>query len=158
VTETKKTDALPKSKGGSTEAMLSMEFPRFEVPSFVLPPAFRAFAEDQVSQGKETLETLSTAVQEAYSTGVRGLNEYGQKIVEAGHQDANAAYDCCRELIAAKSVPQVMDVWTTCAPRHLRAMSSRTGELWALYWKVATDTAKPIAAGMSQTLGRSNHA
>jgi hypothetical protein len=140
VTETKKTDALPKSKGGSTEAMSSMEFPRFEV------------------QGKETLETLSTAVQEAYSTGVRGLNEYGQKIVEAGHQDANAAYDCCRELIAAKSVPQVMDVWTTCAPRHLRAMSSRTGELWALYWKVATDTAKPIAAGMSQTLGRSNHA
>jgi len=130
------------------------EFQRFEIPSFMLPPAFRAFAENQVVHGKATLETLSSAVQAAYSTGLSGLNEYGQKIVEAGHQDADAVCDCCRELIAAKSVPEVMDVWTTRAPRHLSAMSNRTGELWALYWKVATDTAKPIATGMSHTLGR----
>ena len=135
-----------------------MEFSRFEVPSFALPPAFRAFAEKQVLQGKETLEALSSAVQEAYSTGLSGLNEYGQKIAEAGHQDADAVYDCCRELIAAKSVPEVMDVWTTRAPRHLNAMSNRTGELWALYWKVATNAAKPIAAGMSHTLARSKRA
>jgi hypothetical protein len=135
-----------------------MEFLRFEVPPFALPPAFRAFAENQVIQGKEALETLSSAVQEAYSTGLNGLNEYSQKIAEAGHQDADAACDCCRELIAAKSVPEMVDVWTTRAPRHLSAMSNRTGELWALYWKVATDTAKPIAAGMSHTFGRNNHA
>jgi hypothetical protein len=146
--KTKKTDDFPNS----------MEFPRFEVPSFVLPPVFRAFAENQVIQGKETLETLSSAVREAYSTGLNGFNEYSRKIAEAGHQDADAVRDCCRELIAAKSVPEVMDVWTNRAPRHLSAMSSRTGELWALYWKVATDTAKPIAAGMSHTFGRSNHA
>lgn len=158
MTEVRKSDALPKSNGGNSKATLSMEFLSFEVSSFVLPPAFRAFAENQVIQGKETLETLSTAVQEAYSTGLNGLNEYSQKVAEAGQQDADAVCDCCRELITAKSVPEVMDVWTTLAPRHLSAMSSRTGELWALYWKIATDTAKPIAAGMSHMLGRSNHA
>jgi hypothetical protein len=34
-------------------------------------------------------------------------------------------------------------------------MSSRTGEWWALYWKVAADAAKPLAAGMSHTLAHS---
>jgi hypothetical protein len=75
--------------------------------------------------------------------------------MEAGHQDADGVYDCCRELMAAKSLPEVMDVWTTHAPRQLNAMSSRTGELWTLYWKVAADAAKPIAVGMSHTLARS---
>jgi hypothetical protein len=144
-----------KIKAGTSEAMSSMEFPRFEVPSFMLPPAFRTFAENQVIQRKETLATLSTVVQEVYSSSVRGLNEYGQKIMEAGHQDTDAAYDCCRELIAAKSFPEVTDVWTTHAPRRLNAMLSRTGELWTLYWKVAADAAKPIAVGMSHTLARS---
>jgi len=146
--DTTKNDELPNSMG----------FLRFDVASFVLPPPFRAFAENQVIEGNETLKTLSSAVQEAYSTGLNGINEYGQKIAEAGHHDAEAVCDCWRELISAKSVPEMMDVWTTRAPRHLRAMSSRTGELWALYWKVATDTAKPIAAGMSHTFGRNNHA
>lgn len=153
--ETRKIDATPKPKAETNEAMSSMEFPRFESPFFMWPPAFRAFAENQVVQRKETLETLNTAVQEVYSTSVRGLNEYGQKIMEAGHQDADAAYDCCRELIAAKSLSEVMGVWTTHAPRQLNAMSSRTGELWALYWKVAANAAKPIAAGMSHTLAHS---
>ena len=144
-----------KIKAGTSEAMSSMEFPRFEVPSFMLPPAFRAFAENQVIQRKETLATLSTVVQQVYSTSVTGLNEYGQKIIEARHQDTDAAYDCCRKLIAAKSFPEVMGVWTTHAPRQLNAMSSRIGELWTLYWKVAADAAKPIAVGMSHTLARS---
>ena len=153
--ENKKIDVTPKPKAGTSEAMSSMEFLRFEAPSFMLPPAFRALAENQVIQRKETLETLSTAAQEAYSTSVRGLNEYGQKIMEAGHGNADAVYDCCRELIAAKSLPEVMDVWTTHAPRQFNAMSSRTSELLALFWKVAADSAKPIAAGMSHTLARS---
>jgi hypothetical protein len=152
VNENRKVDTNPKSKTGTNEALSSMEFPRFEPPYFMLPSALRAFAENQVIQRKETLEALSTAAQEAYSTGVKGLNEYGQKIMEAGQRDANGVYDCYRELMAAKSLPDVIDVWTTHAPRQLNAMSSRTGELWALYWKVATDAAKPIAAGMSHTL------
>ena len=153
--ENEKINATPKPKAGMSEAMSSMEFPRLEVPSFMLPPAFRAFAENQVMQRKETLATLNTVVQQVYSTSVTGLNEYGQKIMEARHQDTDAAYDCCRELIAAKSLPEVMDVWTTHAPRQFNAMSSRTGELWALYWKVAAEAAKPIAVGMSNTLARS---
>jgi hypothetical protein len=143
-------DALPKSKGGSIEAIASLGVPRFEVSSFMFPSAFRAFAEYQAVQGKETLGTLSAAVQEAYSTSVRGFNEYAQKFAEAGQQDVDDACDCCRELIAAKSVTAVMDIWTNRAPRQLNAMSTRAGELWTLYWKVAVDTAKPIATGMSQ--------
>jgi hypothetical protein len=153
--EAKKIDVTPKPKYGTNEAMSSMEFPRFESPFFMMPSAFRTFADNQFVQRKETLEALSTAAQEAYSTGVKGLNEYGQKIMEAGHRDTDGLYDCCRDLIAAKSLSEVMDVWTTHAPRQLSAMSSRTGELWALYWKMAADAAKPIAAGMSHTLARS---
>jgi hypothetical protein len=155
VNETRKIDATPKPKTATNEAMSSMEFPRFESPFFTMPSAFRTFADNQVIQRKETLEALSTATREAYSTSVKGLNEYGQKIMEAGQRDADSVYDCCRDLMAAKSLPEVLDVWTTHAPRQLNAMSSRTGELWALYWKMAADAAKPIAAGMSHTLANS---
>jgi hypothetical protein len=130
----------------------------FDFASLVLPPALRTFAENQVIHGKETLETLSSTVQEACSTGLSSLNEYGQKIAEVGRQDADAVCDCWRELISAKSLPEVMDVWTTSAPRHLTEMSHRSGELWALYWKVAAETAKPIAASVSHTLARSKQA
>ncbi|HEY2757596.1 MAG TPA: phasin family protein [Pseudolabrys sp.] len=153
--ETRQIDATQKLKTATNEAMSSMEFPRFESSFFIMPSAFRTFADNEVTRRKETLETLSTATKEAYSTGVRGLNEYGQKIMEAGQRDADGLYDCYRDLMAAKSLPEVMDVWTTHAPRQLNAMSSRTGELWTLYWKVAADAAKPIAAGMSHTLANS---
>jgi hypothetical protein len=155
VNDTKKVDATSKPKTTTNEAMSSMEIPRFESPFFMMPSAFRTFADNQVTRRKETLEALSSATREAYSTGVKGLNEYGQKIMEAGQRDADGLYDCYRDLMAAKSLPEVMDVWTTHAPRQLNAMSSRTGELWALYWKVASDAAKPIAAGMSHTLANS---
>jgi hypothetical protein len=153
--EAKTLDTTPKPKTATNEAMSSMELPRFDSSFFILPSALRIFADNQVVQRKETLEALSTATREAYSTSVKGLNEYGQKIMEAGQRDADGVYDCCRDLMAAKSLPEVMNVWTTHAPRQLNAMSSRTGELWALYWKVAADTAKPIAAGMSHTLANS---
>jgi hypothetical protein len=126
--------------------------------SFSLPPVFQAFAENQVVQSKETLQTLSTAVQEACSTGVRGLNECNQMIMEAGHENADAAYDCCRALIAAKSMPELVDVWTRRAPGHINSITNRAGDLWALYWKVTTDAAKPITAGMPHALGRSKQA
>src|ERR1700692_3734273 len=69
----------------------------------------------------------------------------------AGHQDADGVYDCCRELMAAKSLPEVMEVWTTHAPRQLNAMSSWTGELWTLYWKVAANAANGPAPRPNKT-------
>jgi hypothetical protein len=151
--EGKRTES-PKPTAGTSEAMSSMES-RFETLSFMLPQAIRAFAENQVVQRKDNFASLSTVVQEVYSTSVRGLDEYGQKVMEARHQDANATYDCCRELIAAKSFPEVMDFWTNHAPRQFNAMSRRTSELWALYWKVTADAVKPVAVGISHTLARS---
>jgi hypothetical protein len=136
----------------------SIEFSRLQAASFAMPPEYRAFAEKQVLQGKETFETLSSAVQEACSKSLNGFSAYAHKVAEAGLEDADAVCDCCRELVAAKSMPEVMNIWTTRAPRHFDAMSNRTGELWALYWKVATDAAKPIAAGMAHAFARSERA
>jgi hypothetical protein len=136
----------------------SMEVPRFEIPSFttwVLPSALRSIAENGVIQGEETLETLGAAAEGTYSVGVKSLDECGLKIIEAGRNNARAAFDCARELVAAKSQSDLMEVWTTHARRQFDAMFTQNREIWSLAWKVAADAPQPIVTGISHTFARS---
>ena len=119
------------------------------VSTFALPEAFRTLAGSQVVRGKETLDTLSTAAQNACSTNINVFNEYSQKLMKAGQRDADNAYDYWRDLVAAKSLSEMIHIWSSHAPRQLHSMSDRTSELWAHYYKMANAATKPITNGMS---------
>jgi phasin len=147
-----------KQKTARNEAMqTSTQLPRFEIPNLMscVPPAFRTLAEHSVMQGKETLETLGAAAEKTYSVNVKSFNQYGTKLMEAGHSNAHAAFDCCRELVAAKTQSELLEVWSTHARRQFDAMFTQNREIWSLAWKVAADASQPITTGVTQTFARS---
>jgi hypothetical protein len=154
-----KIDVAPGQRPAKGEAKRSgwMQLPFFEAASLVpcaLPPAFQAFAENGLKQGKEAWDTLGAAAEKTYSESVRRLDEYGVKILEAGRYNVDTAFDCCRELAAAKTQSELVEVWSTHAQRQLEAMLTQNREIWLLTWKAATD-AQPIMTGITQTFARS---
>jgi hypothetical protein len=137
--------AIPQQKTETKGAISSM---------FAWPQAFRALADRQAVQGKEAMEALSTAAQDTYSTNIKALTEYGQKVIKAGQQDADRAYECWRELIGVRSLPEFIEVWASHAPRQFDTMSNRTGEFLGLFCRMTADATKPITnSGMNMRAG-----
>lgn len=115
--------------------------------TFLLPDTLRFFTESQIARSKETLESLTTAVQGAYATNIEALNTYGEKLREAGQQDMDEALDCWRAMLAAKSPSEAIEIWATRTPRRLETLTNRAGEFWALFNKLAAEQTKPIFKG-----------
>jgi hypothetical protein len=152
-----RTKAMPNHGTAIAEAMrASMQLPIFQVPTlmqFALPLPFRALAENGVTQGKEALETMGRAAETTYSENLKGLDECGVRIMEAGINNAQAAFDCCHELVTAKTQSELLDVWSTHARRQFDALFTQNKEIWELALKVA-DQQNPIVAGMTRMFAR----
>jgi len=115
---------------------------------FLLPDTLRFFTENQFARGKETLESLTTAVQGAYSTNIEAINTYGEKLREAGQQDMDETLDCWRAMLAAKSPSDLIEIWATRAPQRLETLTNRAGEFWMLFNKFAANQTKPVLKGV----------
>lgn len=114
---------------------------------FLLPDTLRFFTEDQIARGKETLESLTAAVQGAYTMNLEALNTCSEKLREAGQQDMDEALDCWRAMLAAKSPSEAIEVWTSRAPRRLETLTNRASEFWVLCNKLVANQTKPIFKG-----------
>ncbi|MCK9907826.1 phasin family protein [Microbacteriaceae bacterium K1510] len=114
---------------------------------FLMPDPLRFFTENQIAHGKETLESLTTAVQGACATNIEAFNTYGEKLREAGQQDMDETLDCWRAMLAAKSPSEAIEIWATRAPRRLETLTNRAGEFWMLFSKLAAEQTKPMIKG-----------
>lgn len=135
-------DTTPPSEHGSINPM---------APAYVAPQALRALIESQIERGKETFDSLSAAAHHAYATNMKNVDEYGKKLIEVGQRDSDDVFDCWRRLLVAKSPAEMIEVWTSHAPRQLQSISNRTGELWALLSRMATEAAKPVTNGAANS-------
>src|SRR5579863_4520772 len=108
------TIAAPKAKPTKPGAF---EMPKFEMPKFEMPAAFREFAERGVAQAKDTYEKMKAAAEEAtdvlettYSTATKGCSDYGLKVIEVARTNTNAAFDFAGEIMAAKTLSEVVEL------------------------------------------------
>src|SRR6188768_521877 len=155
-------ESKSKSKAAPTAfEMPKFELPNFEIPKMEIPAAFRELAEKSVSQAKETYEKMKSAAEEAtdvlettYSTASKGASDYGLKMIEAARVNTNAAFDFAGELMAAKTLSEIVELSSTHARKQFEALTQQTKELNALAQKVATDTAEPIKSGMSKAFAK----
>jgi phasin len=141
--------------------MPKFELPKFDIPKVEMPAAFRELAERGVAQAKDTYEKMKAAAEEAtdvlettYSTASKGASDYGLKMIEAARVNANAAFDFAGELMAAKTLSEIVELSSTHARKQFEALTQQTKELNALAQKVATDTAEPIKSGMSKAFAK----
>jgi phasin len=154
------TTTPPKAKTKPATGAFEMpkfEMPKFEIPNVEMPAAFREFAERGVAQAKDTYEKMKAAAEEAtdvlettYSTASKGASDYGLKVIEAARTNTNAAFDFAGELLAAKTLSEVMELSSAHARKQFEAFTKQGKELGALAQKVATETAEPIKAGMNK--------
>ena len=115
------TTAAPKVKttkpaDGAFE-MPKFEMPKFDMPKVEMPAAFREMAERGVAQAKDTYEKMKAAAEEAtdvlettYSTATKGASDYGLKVIEVARANTNAAFDFAGEVMAAKTLSEVVEL------------------------------------------------
>jgi phasin len=152
-------NASSKAKPGKPAAVFEMpkfEIPQFELPKMEIPAAFREFAEKGVSQAKDNWEKMKAVSEEAtdlieqsYATAAKGAADYGMKLIEVARANANSAFDFAGELLGAKSVSEAIELSTSHARKQFDTATAQTKELTALAQKVATETAEPIKAGVT---------
>jgi phasin len=158
------TTTPPKAKSKPAVSAFEMpkfEMPKFEIPKVEMPAAFREFAERGVAQAKDTYEKMKAAAEEAtdvlettYSTASKGASDYGMKVIEAARVNTNAAFDYAGELLAAKTLSEVIELSSEHARKQFEALTEQGKELGELAQKVATDTAEPIKSGMNKAFAK----
>jgi phasin len=133
------------------------EMPKFDMPKVEMPAAFREIAERGVAQAKDTYEKMKAAAEEAtdvlettYSTATKGASDYGLKMIELARANTNAAFDFAGEVMAAKTLSEVVELTSAHSRKQFEALTAQTKELSALAQKVATETAEPIKSGMNK--------
>ncbi len=141
--------------------MPKFEMPKFDIPKDEMPAAFREFAERGVAQAKDTYEKMKAAAEEAtdvlettYSTATKGASDYGLKVIEVARVNTNAAFDFAGEVMAAKTLSEVVELTSAHARKQFEALTQQSKELNALAQKVATETAEPIKSGMNKAFSK----
>jgi phasin len=137
--------------------MPKFEIPKFDMPKVEMPAAFREFAERGVAQAKDSYEKMKAAAEEAtdvlettYSTATKGASDYGLKIIELARSNTNAAFDFAGQVMAAKTLSEVVELTSAHARKQFETLSEQSKELGALAQKVATETAEPMKSGMNK--------
>jgi phasin len=159
------TIAAPKAKPTKPGAfeMPKFEMPKFDMPKVEMPAAFREFAERGVAQAKDNYEKMKAAAEEAtdvlettYSTATKGCSDYGLKVIEVARANTNAAFDFAGEIMAAKTLSEVVELTSAHARKQFEALTAQSKELGALAQKVATETAEPIKTGINKAFNKVN--
>jgi phasin len=131
--------------------------PNFELSKFEIPSEFRGLAEKSASQAKETCEKMKTATEEmtdrfkdAYTAVTKGAADYGARLIEATRTNTGTAFDYAINLLAAKSLPEVVELSTTHLHKQFDALTKQSNDLTAIAQKVANETAEPMKDGITK--------
>jgi phasin len=148
--------AKPAQPASETPFTPSFGTSKFDLPKVEVPAAFREFAEKGVSQAKDNWEKMKAVSEEttdlledSYTTAAKGALDYNRKVVEIARSNANAAFDFATELLAVKSISEVVELTTAHARKQFDAYSAQAKELTAVAQKVATEATEPLKAGVS---------
>lgn len=131
-----------------TAKTAKVEGEKFEAAAAQIPEYVREFAEKGVEQAKENYARLRSAaegatdmVEDNYLTATRGATEFNLKAIEALRVNVNSSFDYARDLLAAKSLSDALELSAAHMRQQFETLSDQAKEFSALARKVATDTA-----------------
>jgi len=109
------------------------------------------------AQAKEAYGKMSAATTEAadliknsYSTAVKGVQEYNNKLLEFTQANANAAYNFAQNLSAVQSPSAFAELSTEYARKQIETLTEQTRQLAALAQKVTLATTEPLKSGITK--------
>ena len=131
----------------------------FPASAFEVPTAFREAAETSVAQFRDNYDKMKTAAEDATAlveetletvrSGALGLSE---KTLETARTNSEASFEFARDLFAAKTVSDVIELQTAFARKQFDAASAQVKDLQELTTKIVTDTTKPVAEKVEKTI------
>jgi len=122
-----------------------------------LPTSLMDLFEKSVARAKDAHEKVvhivqhsAEAFEEAASCANRGSVEYRNKLMEIARANADAAFDLARDLVQAKTLPELFESTVAHQRKQLELASAQVKELSALTQKVVSETAEPIRNRMTE--------
>jgi hypothetical protein len=109
-----------------------------------------ARAKDAHEKASAILGHSTEAFEEAFACANRGSVEYRGKLMEIARANANATFDLAREIVAAKTLPEMFESALAHQRRQFETAATQMKELSALTQKVVTETTEPIRSGMTE--------
>jgi len=126
------------------------------------PEAFRDTAEKGMAQAKETYEKMNTATTEAadlirnsYSTAVKGMQDYNNKVIEFARANSNAAFDFVQKMSGVKSSSVLVELWAEHVRKQVETLTEQTNQLAALAQKATLATMEPLKTGVAEAFNHS---
>jgi phasin len=145
-------------KKAAKAAAPKFEAPKFDPTKVQVPEVFREMAEKSVEQAKDSYARLRTAAEDAtdvvedtYLQATRGATEFNLRAIDAIRTNVNANLDYARELLAAKSMSEAVELSATHLRTQFDALSGQAKEFSALAQKVAADAAEPFKSSVNKT-------
>jgi len=122
-----------------------------------IPASFVDLFEKSVARAKDAHEKVASIVEhsaeafeEAFSCANRGSAEYRNKLMEIARTNANSAFDLAREVLEAKSIPEMVESTLAHQRKQLDLAAAQMKDLTALTQKVVTEATEPLRNGMTE--------
>ena len=146
------------AKNGAKPAMPGFEAFKFEMPAMDIPASFREFAEKGLAQARDTYSKIKSAaesagdvVEDTFETAREGAFTMGVKAIDAVKTNSDASFALAKDLFAAKTFAEVIELQTSFARKQLDAVQAQMKEFQELTQKLVTETAKPVTAQVEKT-------
>src|SRR5262249_26377472 len=119
----------------------------FKVPALEVPASFREFAEKSIAQARDSYakmksaaEDASDVVEDTYETAREGVFNLSIKALDAVKTNSDASFALARDLFAAKTFAEVIELQTAYARKQFDAVTAQVREFQELSRKIVTDT------------------
>ena len=99
---------------------------------------------------KNATEEMTDRFKDAYTAATKGAADYGARLIDAARTNTNTAFDYAINLLAAKSLPEAVQLSTTHLRNQFDALTKQSKELTAIAQKVANETAEPMKDGITK--------
>jgi phasin len=131
--------------------------------------ATQAFPGNGSAQAKEAFEKMSAATGEAvalilkscppwkessYSKGIKGAQDYNNKVLEFARTNTKAAFGFAQKLSDVKSTSDFIELSTEHLRKQFETLTAQTKELAALAQKVTLTTAEPLRTGLTKAFSQ----
>ena len=118
---------------------------------------FRDMTEKGATQSKEVFERMSAAtaqtadaMKNCYSTAVKGIQDYNNKLIEFTHANTKIAFDFAQRMFGVKSPSEFFELSTDLAQQQLETLTKQTQQLAALAQQVTLATTEPLKTGFTK--------
>lgn len=151
--------AAPKSRTSKTAKVAAFpDFEAFAMPNMEIPAVFREATEKSIEQARDAYAKVKTAAEDAtdlmedtFETSRQGVVEFNHKAVDAAKVNADAAFSFMKDLMAAKTLAEAIELQSTYARQQFDALSTQSKDMQEFVTKLSSDVTAPVKEAVEKS-------